>query len=80
MLESNLNPKDRPRTRGAQPGNTNALKHGFYYRRLIRLRPATWMPPAWTTSAVRSLCCAFSPAAYLNLPRILMTSTGLSTF
>jgi len=25
--------KVNPRTRGAQPGNTNALKHGFYSRR-----------------------------------------------
>jgi len=29
--------EQEPRTRGAQPGNTNALKHGFYSRALDRL-------------------------------------------
>jgi len=37
MSKSNLNPKDRPRKPGAQLGNTNALKHGFYSRRFNKI-------------------------------------------
>jgi hypothetical protein len=32
-----MDEKATPRTRGAQPGNTNALKHGFYSRRFRNL-------------------------------------------
>ena len=37
MPQFNLNPKVPRRKRGGQPGNTNALKHGFYSRRFNKI-------------------------------------------
>jgi hypothetical protein len=37
MPHPDLNAKKPKRKRGAQPGNTNALKHGFYSRRFNKI-------------------------------------------